>query len=443
MRDDFGPLFRLPAMLGRKDLLMSFAPEDFAKLYRTEGAWPLRNGFETLAYYRRNVRPEIFADAEGVVTAQGEAWYKMRTIANPIMMQPKTVRVYVGDVDEIAREFTTIMCKIRDDKYELPADFIRWMNRWALETMGVLALESRLGVLQSTDSGEGQKLLETVDQILKLTYQLEILPSLWRYFKTPAFRKLMAKYDDLTDLVMAKIEEAIVKFEQNPSTEGNQSVLEKMLKIDKHTAVTMALDMIFGGIEMTSACTAGTLYCLATHPEKQAKLRDELRTILPNKDSIMTADSMRNLPYLRACIKEGLRMIPPTVGSTRATGRDIVLQGYRVPKGMDVIMCSMVLLREEQYFGRIKEFLPERWLSGQQAEIPSAKETHPFLLLPFGFGSRSCVGKRLAMMEMEVALARIVRQFEVRWNYGEYKQRATVINLPDVPLRFEMKDVVD
>lgn len=90
-----------------------------------------------------------------------------------------------------------------------------------------------------------------------------------------------------------------------------------------------------GYVELqTSSGTTGILYLLATNPDKQAKLREELRTVLPKKDSPLTPENMRNLPYLRACIKEGLRLCPPAAGNVRAAGKDMVLQGYQIPKGV-------------------------------------------------------------------------------------------------------------
>uniref|UniRef100_A0A182Q137 Uncharacterized protein n=1 Tax=Anopheles farauti TaxID=69004 RepID=A0A182Q137_9DIPT len=443
MREEFGPLVRIPGVLRRLDAVMSFNPEDFAKVFRTEGPWPMRRSFQTMSHYREVVRPEIFGEMGGLVTSQGETWQKMRSLSNPVLMQPKTVNVYVSTMDETARELIAIISSLRDEKHELPQDFIQWVYRWALEVTCVMALDTRLGALSKNVSTEGQTLLDSVEQVFELTYELDILPSIWRYYKTPTFKKLMRAYDTMVEIIMSKIEAALARIEQNPTSIDNQSVLYKLLKIDKHVAVVTALDMMFAGIDTTSTSTLGTLYCLATNPDKQAKLRDELRTILPKKDSTLTVDSMRNLPYLRACIKEGLRMVPPIAGNLRATGRNIVLQGYRIPKGTDIAMSSQVLMHDDSVFSRAKEYIPERWLGGQPEEIPNAKETHPFVFLPFGFGSRSCVGKRLAMMEMEVLLSRLIRQFEFRWNYGEFKLRTTIINLPGSPLPFEMKDVVD
>lgn len=64
----------------------------------------------------------------------------------------------------------------------------------------------------------------------------------------------------------------------------------------------------------TSSATIGILYCLAKNQDKQDKLREELRGILKNPGDSLTPKNMQNMPYLRACIKEGLRLCPPTAG---------------------------------------------------------------------------------------------------------------------------------
>uniref|UniRef100_A0A182PZ57 Uncharacterized protein n=1 Tax=Anopheles epiroticus TaxID=199890 RepID=A0A182PZ57_9DIPT len=443
-REDYGELIRINGMFGRPDIVVTFQPEDFAKVFRTEGAWPIRRSSETLAYYRQRVRPEVFGELSGLITAQGEAWQKVRTIVNPVMMQPKIIRLYVDQVDAVAREFMTIVNNLRDAKRELPPDFDQWLNRWALETMGVLALDTRLGVLRPEQTTEAKAIISLVRNVFDLIYRLEFEPSLWKYFKTPTFKLLMKEFDNLTNLVMAKIDEAVTKIETAPKVEGNQSVLEKLLRTDKKIAMVMAFDMLMAGIDTTSSSTIGILYCLAKNPDKQALLRNELRSILPHPDSPLTAENIRNLPYLRSCIKEGLRLYQPTPANVRKVGHNIVLQGYRVPKHTEVVMASLVLQRDAAHFPQPEAFLPERWLTdGQDAEIPSGKEAHPFIYLPFGFGARSCIGKRLAMMEMEIVIARFVRQYEVEWNNGELKMKMGIVNTPAVPLRFGLRDVTD
>lgn len=60
----------------------------------------------------------------------------------------------------------------------------------------------------------------------------------------------------------------------------------------------------------------------------------------------------------------------------------------------------------EQYFPKAKEFIPERWLRGTTGPL-SYKNVNPFVSVPFGFGARSCVGRRLAELELHIALAKV------------------------------------
>lgn len=163
-------------------------------------------------------------------------------------------------------------------------------------------------------------------------------------------------------------------------------------------------------------------------------------TILPNKDSLLTADNMKHLPYLRACIKESLRILPTIAGNVRGAGQNIVLQGYQIPKGTAVLMASDILQKEDKHFPNADKFNPERWLKKDGAPAP-AKLAHPFIFLPFGFGPRMCAGKRFAEMEIETLTARIIRNFQVEWNHPDLKFTFTSVNVPISKLLFTFKDI--
>lgn len=74
-------------------------------------------------------------------------------------------------------------------------------------------------------------------------------------------------------------------------------------------------------------------------------MRQEVLKCLPNKTSKLAADSLNNLPYMRAVLKEAQRLSPVLAGNARKTGRDVVLNGYQVPEGV-----SLPILNEFQYF---------------------------------------------------------------------------------------------
>lgn len=198
IRDEYGPIARMPGTLRRRDVVFSFDPKDYERVYRTEGHWPLRrSGFETLAYYRKYVRPDIFKNVGGLATDQGEPWAATRFKANPVMLKPAIVKSYIPQVDAITREFVAQMREARDAKNELPATFGQELNKWALESIGFIALDKRLGVL-ATDDVVGKAFISNFKEFLKLSYQLDMQPSIWRYVKTPTFNRLMQVYDNLT-----------------------------------------------------------------------------------------------------------------------------------------------------------------------------------------------------------------------------------------------------
>jgi cytochrome P450 family 12 len=139
---------------------------------------------------------------------------------------------------------------------------------------------------------------------------------------------------------------------QENLSEDEQSIFQKLVKVDRKVAMIMAGDLVGAGVDTVNVMESGSknililskfqtsvavsviLYCLAKNPEKQDKLREEIMKILPEKDTPFIAEKMKNIPYLKAVIKEGLRMFPPIAGTMRKAGQDLVLQGYQVPKGV-------------------------------------------------------------------------------------------------------------
>ena len=79
-----------------------------SQVYRVEGSWPVRYGLETLEFYRDTKRQEIYRNQGNILIARGEKWSQMRSIANPILMQPKTIKGYLTPIDDIAKEFVKL-----------------------------------------------------------------------------------------------------------------------------------------------------------------------------------------------------------------------------------------------------------------------------------------------------------------------------------------------
>lgn len=174
---------------------------------------------------------------------------------------------------------------------------------------------------------------------------------------------------------------------------------------------------------------------MAKNREKQAILRQEILSILPEKSSKLSPEKLRHLPYLRACMKEAHRVIPVLNGTIREMKDDIILQGYQIPRGIHVAMANGYLLRQEQNYAKAQEFIPERWLK------KGPNNAHPFIYLPFGFGARMCIGKRFAELEIANIVIRMVRNFEMTWNYGDLRVRSSLVDTLVGDMKFQLKDV--
>lgn len=197
LREEYGALVKFPGTFGRPDLVFAFDPRDFEKVYRTEGIWPKRKGLDTLDYYRQKVRPDIFTNTNGLMSEQGHAWASLRSKVNPVMLQPKIVKSYIPQVDAVARDFVELVAAVRDENNELSASFGQDLNKWAVESVGVIALDQRLGVLVENNP-EAKLVIRSVREFFQLTYELDVLPSVWKYVETPKFKRLMQVFDDIT-----------------------------------------------------------------------------------------------------------------------------------------------------------------------------------------------------------------------------------------------------
>ncbi|KAL7731000.1 hypothetical protein ACLKA6_014223 [Drosophila palustris] len=453
LQKDYGDFFRLPGMFGSEPVLMTFNPKDFEAVYRHEGIWPHRPGSDTIRFHREKFRRDFFQGVEGLIPTQGKSWGEFRSIVNPVLMQPKNVRLYYKKMSQVNREFVARIKAIRDPStLEAPDNFLEHINRWTLESVSVVALDKQLGLLKESEKSDNVMLLfKSLDDFFTYAAVLEVQPSLWRYIETPMMKKLMKAFDNIKDVTLEYVNEALERLEKEEKNgvvkpENEQSVLEKLLKIDKKVATIMAMDMLMAGVDTTSSTFTAAMLCIATHPEKQDKLREEVMRVLPDKDSEFTEASMKNVPYLRACIKESQRVYPLVFGHARTTERDCVLSGYKVPANTFVSMIPLNALSSDQYFPRSSEYLPERWIrsDADSAKCPAnpLKSTNPFVFLPFGFGPRMCVGKRIVDMELELGIARIIRNFKVEFNHStDNAFRSVLINKPDIPLKFKFTDL--
>ncbi|XP_029910174.1 thromboxane-A synthase-like [Myripristis murdjan] len=170
--------------------------------------------------------------------------------------------------------------------------------------------------------------------------------------------------------------------------------------------VGQAFIFLLAGYETTSNTLAFICYLLATHPECQRKLQDEVDQFYSRHES-PDYFNVQELKYLDMVISETLRLYPPGFRFARMVEKECVVNGQVLPKGARVDMSAAFLHYDPEHWPEPEKFIPERF-------TPEAKANrHPFVYLPFGAGPRNCVGMRLAQLEMKMALVQLFRRFNI------------------------------
>lgn len=171
--------------------------------------------------------------------------------------------------------------------------------------------------------------------------------------------------------------------------------------------VAQSIIFIFAGYETTSTSLSFLMYILATHPDIQQKLQEEIDATFPNK-APPTYDAVTQMEYLDMVLNESLRLFPVAGRIERTCKKDVEVNGVFIPKGTVVMVPSFVLHRDSAYWPEPEEFHPERFSKKNKDSI------NPYIYLPFGTGPRNCIGMRFAMMNMKLAVIRVLQNFSFK-----------------------------
>nr|WET52770.1 cytochrome P450 76BK1 [Clerodendrum bungei] len=175
----------------------------------------------------------------------------------------------------------------------------------------------------------------------------------------------------------------------------------------------VVLDLFVAGSDSTSSTTEWVVTELLLNPDKLAKAKQELKSVLGDKKQVEESD-IPKLPYMEAVIKEVLRLHPagPFL-IPRRTDEDAVINGYFIPKHSQIFVNAWAIHRDEKVWPSPEEFRPERFL-----ENNIDYKGQDFELLPFGSGRRVCPGIPLAHRMIHLMVGTFIHQFDWKFEAG-------------------------
>ena len=397
--EEYGTLFKMN--LGKKYFLISTDPELNLHVLKIRPQSVSRNN------HLHTVLEEF--GVIGVFNAEGEQWKRQRQF------------VMQGLANKHLRQFFPIIVHVTQ----------RLLNRWkdSAETTQVIDIQNDLmrytvdvttnlafGYDMNTLEKEKDLIQEHLEVVFPAIYRriLAVFPY-WRYFKLPQDRKLDKAIIEIRKFIDKILADSKHKIEQNPDLLENPSnFLEALLvakdedgsTFDDDEIYSNVLTMLLAGEDTTANTISWMAYYLTEYPEIAMKIRKEVDQVLGDKALVDDFALSKELSYIDAFALETLRFKPVAPLNGTFTLEDITFKDVVIPKGTTLVVASRPGTRLASHYESPDSFKPERWLD------PEFRKKDRYNM-PFGSGPRLCPGRSLALLEIKVAVAMLVKNFDL------------------------------
>lgn len=334
----------------------------------------------------------------GLLVNDGESWRRQRKLLQPAFHQQQLQSYASLMVEAIERACTGWRVgEVRNIHEDMMGVTLR-IVAGTLFGADVSASASDLGAVISA-------LMEEFTRLLGLAGRFRPPP----WVPTPANRRFRRSASRV-EAVILEIIEARRKTIAVAGTPGGD-LLSLLIAARDEQGGTMtdvqvrdeAMTLFLAGHETTALALTYALHLLACHPDRQARLADELRSVLGDRPPALA--DLEHLRFTEMVLLETMRLYPPAWALGRRATRPLEIGGYQLPQGAEFVMSPWVVHRDPRRFDEPQAFRPERWEGDLAQRLPR------FTYFPFGGGPRVCIGNRFAMMEAKLVLARALQRF--------------------------------
>lgn len=359
---------------------------------------------------RRDFGPVGFMK-KAISLSEDEEWKRIRTLLSPTFTSGKLKEMF-----PIINQYGDVLVKNMRRESE-KGKFINLKDIFGAYSMDVITATS-FGVNIDSLNNPQDPFVEKTKKLLKFNFFDPLLLSITIFpFLTPIFEAINISMfpKDVTEF----LKKAINKMKGSRLQEKQQrrvDLLQLMINsqnsknVESHKAlsdlelVAQSIIFIFAGYETTSSALSFILYELATNPDVQTKLQQEIDAALPNK-APATYDTLVQMEYLDMVVNESLRLYPIAGRLERVCKKDVEINGIFIKKGTVVMVPSYAVHRDPHYWPEPEEFHPERFSKENKDNI------NPYIYMPFGNGPRNCIGMRFALINMKLALVKVLQNF--------------------------------
>ncbi|KAL7094226.1 hypothetical protein ACP275_11G089100 [Erythranthe tilingii] len=354
----------------------------------------------------------FYGSKDSVFSPYGDNWKNMRGIFVHHLMSPKSVHQSFRDArDEetslmilnMTRQSSSVVINLSDMLASLAHDVfcrVAFGRKYSIKCDEGRELRMKLNeemeMLGSTFCvGDHIPWLAWIDRVSGLNAKVEKLAKWFDQFLETVLEEHRAKniIGESVDFV-----DILIELQRSNDKDGSFAVGDDDIKGVIHNTFV-------GGIEATFSVMEWTMAELLKYPNKMEKLQHEVRRVAGYNDEI-TEDDLQKLHYLKAVIKESIRLHSPAPLLVRESTQDTKVTGYDVPAGTMVVVNTWSIGRDPLLWDNPEDFNPERFLDNNM----DFKGVH-FEFIPFGAGRRGCPGIDYVTVLSELAIARLMHKF--------------------------------
>jgi cytochrome P450 len=299
-----------------------------------------------------------------------------------------------------------------------PVDLARKVQYFTLDVISALAFGTELGYLAADK--DLFDYIQTTESTVPIMLVTAFLPGLLAMIQSPRLKWLIPDVRNMAGIgsVLGVAHDAVAQ------RFGEKALVKKDMLgsfvahgLTKEEAEAETVVQIIAGSDTSATAIRSTLLFIITNPLVYRRLQAEIDAGIMDGSisSPITDEEARNLPYLQACIREGLRLWPPaTAVLPKVSTKDQVVCGVHIPAGTHVAWAPFSFLRNRETFGDDADlFKPERWLNIDPAKYRVMDQT---VMMEFASGSRwECLGKTVAQIELNKTYVEVRNPSCSRW----------------------------
>jgi len=396
---------------------------------------PLKpEGCEDILHSSTHIRKGIFYEffypwlKTGLLTSHGQKWKSRRRIITPAFH--KSV---LADFVEVMNEKSQVMIEILNAESRAGEVQMLWpITLCALDIIVQTAMGAESNIQLDRENEYAQAIFSMFHTIhirqkhvqfwpkfiwdktkygkmqekdLKklLDFTVEVIGKQW-----DKWQRLRKEYGDDFDEIM---------FGEKQNRKNRIAFLDTLFQAHERGEIDMPgiaeeVDtFMFEGHDTTAAAMNWAVQEIASHPEVQAKLQEEIDSVFGDSDRPASIQDLDRLEYLEAVIKETLRKFPSVPMFARELDADCPVnkngQNFVIPKDSLVVFPAGILHKDERHWPDPEKFIPERFLRN------AAEKRYAYSYIPFSAGPRNCIGQRFALLTEKIMISSIIRNFHL------------------------------